>query len=130
MHAHTLEPVNSLLEGLDIKDDYLDVTDKIQARINNREKGKVDNKEEISGTENTKRSIKRQKRESRPYGKIDEILADKNKLIPDWDGYYIGDVWSAQRSENRQRLRDRQSENVNSLNAQRPLYYENIDNHG
>ena len=129
MHAHTLEPVNSLLEGLDVKDDYLDVTDRMHVVNDDKEKGKVDNKEEMFGTEKPKRSTKRQKRESNPYGKIDDILADKNKLIPDWDGYYIGDVWSAQRSENRQRLKDRQRENVNSY-AQRPLYYENIDNHG
>ena len=57
-------------------------------------------------------------------------LAQKSSLdlIPDWDGYYIGDVWSAQRSKNRQRMLNRQRNHVNSY-AQRP-FYQHVDNHG
>ena len=64
------------------------------------------------------------------HANIDDALAERSNLdlITDWDGYYIGDVWSAQRSKNRQRLINRQRNHVNSY-AQRP-FYQHVDNRG
>jgi len=125
LHAHTLEPINSLLEGVDVKDDYDDINSDVKQR-----KKTVDFNGGLNDQSNHIPRHKRQAPGVVDYKTIDDLLADKNdlELIPDWDGYYIGDVWSAQRSKNRQRLRSRQHDNMNSY-AQRP-FYQNIDNRG
>ena len=129
MHAHALEPVNSLLEGLDVKDDYEDMKQKPNV--------KNDDKNLIINDPNLKTEPPKHKREKRYISSnntsndnIDDALAEKSSLdlITDWDGYYIGDVWSTQRSKNRQRLINRQRNNINSY-AQRP-FYQHVDNHG
>ena len=133
MHAHALEPVNRLLEGLDVKDDYEEAKDNIELKEHN-----INNRNETQevvepNNEEPQITLGREKRQTAinvSHANIDDLLADKSSLdlIPDWDGYYIGDVWSAQRSKNRQRLRSRQRDNVNSY-AQRP-FYQNVDNQG
>ena len=129
LHAHALEPVNSLLEGLDIKDDYEDNTDRVKSQKGLNNENEMHDEVELDSTIH-----KREKRYISSNvshdGNIDDALPEKSSLdlITDWDGYYIGDVWSAQRSKNRQRLINRQRNNVNSY-AQRP-FYQHVDNHG
>ena len=129
MHAHALEPVNSLLQGLDMKEDYEDIKEK---KKNHTPLKSADGSEQNLNP-NIELSLKRDKRSlsnNSSTDKIDDILAQKSSLdlIPDWDGYYIGDVWSAQRSKNRQRMLNRQRNKVNSY-AQRP-FYQHVDHHG
>ena len=129
LHAHALEPVNSLLQGLDMKEDYEDINDK---KKNHAPLKSADDSEQNLHP-NIELSLKRDKRSlsnNASTDKIDDILAQKSSLdlIPDWDGYYIGDVWSAQRSKNRQRMLNRQRNHVNSY-AQRP-FYQHVDTHG
>lgn len=121
-----------MLQDLDVKDDYEDVKHKAKQHKPNltRIKTKQDAK---SNTEEPKINHNRERRQTSinvPYANLDDLLAEKSSLdlIPDWDGYYIGDVWSAQRSKNRQRVRSRQRDNANSY-AQRPSY-QNVDNQG
>ena len=129
LHAHALEPVNSLLEGLDMKDDYEDIKNKQKTHpLDKNVHGSQD-----ESRPSIKLSLKREKRSNLnniSTDNIDDALAQRSSLdlITDWDGYYIGDVWSAQRSKNRQRMLNRQRNNVNSY-AQRP-FYQHVDNHG
>ena len=158
LHAHALEPVNSLLEGLDVKDDYEDIKHKLNVKNDKnlfknedepslptepskhkrniekhlKDKNLIKNKDEPSLTTEPPKH-KREKRyisSNVSHDNIDDALAEQSSLdlIKDWDGYYIGDVWSAQRSKNRQRLINRQRNNVNSY-AQRP-FYQHVDTHG
>ena len=129
LHAHALEPVNSLLQGLDIKEDYEDIKKKKEGY----ERRESYHKSKEESNSKSEPSLKREKRSTTNNGSsetIDDVLAQKSSLdlIPDWDGYYIGDVWSAQRSKNRQRMLNRQRNHVNSY-AQRP-FYQHVDNHG
>ena len=131
LNAHALEPVNSLLEGLDMKDDYEDIKDK--AEDNHHESNvHFKSKTEINREEYDifRKREKRATSSNGSYVNVDDLLAEKSSLdlIPEWDGYYIGDVWSAQRNKNLQRLKSRQRDHVNSY-AQRP-FYQNVDNHG
>ena len=121
--------MNSLLQGLDIKEDYEDIKKKKEGY--ERRESYHKSKEEYNSK--SEPSLKREKRFATNNGSsetIDDVLAQKSSLdlIPDWDGYYIGDVWSAQRSKNRQRMLNRQRNHVNSY-AQRP-FYQHVDNHG
>ena len=132
LHAHALEPVNSLLEGLDVKDDYEDIKNKLNVKKHLNDKNSMKNEDQPNLTTEPPKH-KREKRyvsSNVSHDNIDDSLAEKSSLdlITDWDGYYIGDVWSAQRSKNRQRLMNRQRNNVNSY-AQRP-FYQHVDTHG
>ena len=112
-----------------MKEDYEDIKDKNK---NHAPLQRTDGSEQ-NLRPSIELSLKRDKRSlsnNASTDKIDDILAQKSSLdlIPDWDGYYIGDVWSAQRSKNRQRMLNRQRNHVNSY-AQRP-FYQHVDNHG
>ena len=129
LHAHALEPVNSLLEGLDVKDDYDENKDRVESQKDLNNENLMD--DEVEGGSTIHKREKRYISSNVSHdANIDDELAEKSSLdlITDWDGYYIGDVWSAQRSKNRQRLINRQRNNVNSY-AQRP-FYQHVDNHG
>ena len=112
-----------------MKEDYED----IKGKNKNHAHHKGADRSEQNLRPNIELSLKRDKRSlssNSSTDKIDDILAQKSSLdlIPDWDGYYIGDVWSAQRSKNRQRMLNRQRNHVNSY-AQRP-FYQHVDHHG
>ena len=138
-----MEPVHSLLEGLDVKDDYDDIIKdgskrKKHAR-NEKDKGSQEMKENKDHINDSKQRQKRKAPNNKSQdhdisqdSNLDDIMAEKSSLdlIKNWDGYYIGDVWSAQRNKNLRRLIDRErgGHQTNSY-AQRP-FYQNVDNHG
>ena len=143
MNAHALEPVHSLLEGLDMKDDYEDImkdSSKHGKYIRNEKaevsQGMKANEDRINDSrQRQKRQVSNNKSQDPNLShdpNLDDIMAEKSSLdlIKDWDGYYIGDVWSAQRNKNLRRLIDRErgGHQTNSY-AQRP-FYQNVDDHG